>query len=340
MIITCPNCASRFRLPDGKIGPDGIKLRCGKCKHVFHQALPSPPETRDFDYPDLDETPQGVPAAGESPQRAAQTREAAVSSRIERDETSDQEPGDLFHGETYEGEEEAPVKPGFNLDDVDDIDISGKPGKSLSQKEAKRRSLIVALCLFGLAIVTLAAMFFLDLWPGAEKQGEQAPPPAAEQAAPAEKEAEQAAPPAEGKAAPGKAEETSKVKDIVLQNVRQYYVTNEKAGQLFVIEGKAVNNFKSPKEMVKLEAALFDEKGNVLASKDILSGNVVSLFQLQVMTRQELESALTSQVGILTNNTNLATGAETPFMIVFFDPPEAVKEFGVKVVDVKDPPGK
>jgi hypothetical protein len=78
----------------------------------------------------------------------------------------------------------------------------------------------------------------------------------------------------------------------------------------------------------------------VLTSKDILSGNTVSLFQLQVMTKQELESALTSQVGVLTNNTNLAPGAETPFMIVFFDPPEAVKEFGVKVVDAKDPPGK
>jgi len=25
-------------------------------------------------------------------------------------------------------------------------------------------------------------------------------------------------------------------------------------------------------------------------------------------------------------------------MVVFFDPPDAVKEFGVKVVDAKDPP--
>ncbi len=335
MIVTCPNCASRFRLPDEKIGPDGAKLRCGKCKHVFHQDPPPPPDLRDFDYPDMGETPQEAPAM---PLRPGPSREPEPG-RPGADESSDQEPGDLFHSETYEGEDESPVKPGFSLDDVDDIDISGKPGKAASSKDVKRRSLVVALCLFGVVVVTLAAVYFLGLWPGAGKQ-EKVSPPAAEQAAPAGEpahgEGERAAP----QAPAAKAEETSRVKDIVLQNVRQYYVTNEKAGQLFVIEGKAVNNFKSPKEMIKLEAALFDEKGNVLTSKDILSGNTVSLFQLQVMTRQELESALTSQVGVLTNNTNLATGAETPFMIVFFDPPEAVKEFGVKVVDAKDPPGK
>ncbi|QLA16947.1 DUF3426 domain-containing protein [Desulfolutivibrio sulfoxidireducens] len=337
MIITCPNCASRFRLPDEKIGPDGVKLRCGKCKHVFHQQPPSPPDMRDFDYPESDETPGGAFDATTAPKRAAPSRESEPSGLAAPDESSDREPGDLFHSETYEDEDDqAPVRPGFNLDDVANIDISGQPGKGASAKDTKRRALIVALCLFGVAVVTLGALYFLGLWPGTGKEGT---PPATEQAPTKEtaaKDGERTA----TQAPPAGAEETAKVKDIVLQNVRQYYVTNEKAGQLFVIEGKAVNNFKSPKEMIKLEAALFDEKGTVLVSKDILSGNAVSLFQLQVMTRQELESALSSQVGVLTNNTNLATGAETPFMIVFFDPPEAVKEFGVKVVDVKDPPGQ
>lgn len=33
---------------------------------------------------------------------------------------------------------------------------------------------------------------------------------------------------------------------IALENVRQYFVPNEKEGQLFIIEGKAVNPFPGP----------------------------------------------------------------------------------------------
>jgi predicted Zn finger-like uncharacterized protein len=335
MIVTCPNCASRFRLPDDRIGPDGVKLRCGKCKHVFRQEPPAPPtsaDLRDFDYPDdLDAAPGARDAASPTPDAPAR------AARPQEDQTSDQDPGSLFESETYEDEDGAEKgQTDFNLDNIADIDITGKTGKGASAKDTKRRSLIVAVSLFCVVVVTLAAAYFFGLF--GSREPEKPAPPVTEQAAPAEPGKEGEKPAAE--AAKEKPDESAKVKDIVLQNVRQYYVTNEKAGQLFVIEGKAVNNFKAQKEMIKLEAALFDEKGGVLTSKDILSGNTVSLFQLQVMTKQELESALTSQVGVLTNNTNLAPGAETPFMIVFFDPPEAVKEFGVKVVDAKDPPGK
>jgi predicted Zn finger-like uncharacterized protein len=338
MIVTCPNCTTKFRLPDDKVGPDGVKLRCGKCKHIFHidpLSPPPPSDLRDFDYPDDSGVPTERPGAYAEPEPREAPSGAAPPPA---DQTSDQDAGKLFESEAYEDDEgTGKTQTDFNLDDISDIDITGKKGKGASSKDVKRRSLIVALCLFGLVVVTLAAVFFFDLWPGA-KDGQPPTPPSAEQAKPGDTATQEEKP--AGEKAAEKPDESSKVKDIVLQNVRQYYVTNEKAGQLFVIEGKAVNNFKSQKEMIKLEAALFDEKGAVLISQDILGGNTVSLFQLQVMTKPELESALSSQVGVLTNNTNLAPGAETPFMIVFFDPPEAVKEFGVKVVDAKDPPGK
>ena len=342
MIVQCPNCQAKFKLPDGKVGPAGAKLRCGKCRNVFHVEPPAPPEAdglADFDFPDdLAPTP---PRAG-----------AAGGGAIMPD---DGVPAGLFHSESYDGtatskkkrdpepdvEDDfpgAPVKPGFSLDDVADLSLSG----GRPSKERRKRLLIIGGVLVFLVVVTLAAVHFLDLWPGrkAAKDAAQTAPaetatPAGEAAKPADKAAAPATP-----AAPGaqKPEEAAKVKDIMLQNVRQYYVSNEKAGQLFVIEGKAVNNFKAPKEMIKLEASLFDEKGGTLAAKEELAGNTVSLFQLQVMTRDELKNALASQVGVLTNNTNIAPAGEVPFMMVFFDPPEAVKEFGVKVIDVKDPP--
>ncbi|MDO9082334.1 MAG: DUF3426 domain-containing protein, partial [Humidesulfovibrio sp.] len=139
----------------------------------------------------------------------------------------------------------------------------------------------------------------------------------------------------------GKAKEggdsADKVKDIALRNVRQYYIPNEKAGQIFVVEGKAVNNFTTAKERIKVEISLFDEKGHVLASKQMLCGNTLSQFQLQVQSEEEINSSLASEVGILTSNTFLKTGMDTPFMAVFFKPSDQVKEFGVKVIDALDP---
>lgn len=353
MIVECPNCQAKFRLPDEKIGPDGAKLRCGKCRHVFTVEPPAPavpPEAAgltDFDFPDDMAPPPDIPPV----ERAAP---AAAGGAKDKDA-----PPDLFHAEAYEGKDAAadeerddtPPRPGFSLDDVADIPLPG----SRPSTDRRRRLLVLAGALVFVVVVVGCAIYFLDLFPGKKPAaGPQTPPAATVPAEPqkpagaeagksAEKPGDTAAEktadkPAEPAATAQKPEDAAKVKDIMLQNVRQYYVSNEKAGQLFVIEGKAVNNFKTPKEMIKLEATLFDEKGGSLASQEVLAGNTVSLFQLQVMTRDELKNALSSQVGVLTNNTNIATGGETPFMIVFFDPPEAVKEFGVKVVDAKDPP--
>ena len=380
MIVQCPNCQAKFGLPDEKIGPAGAKLRCGKCRHVFHVDPPQtaeapqpappaapkePPRPKtppapaapddafgDFDFPDdLTPPPSAKKPPAEEPEPPAPPKPAAPD--VDAFSMDDEGPSDVFHSESYEPplaptqkskakakeedpfvdeQTDGPTRPGFSLDDVADIPL---PGSSAS-KDRRRRVLIIGVAMLMLLGATLAAVHFLDLWPGkkAAKDAGQPQPPAATAPAPASPDAAQ--PPA-ASGAPS-AEETAKVKDIMLQNVRQYYVSNEKAGQLFVIEGKAVNNFKVPKEMVKLEASLFDEKGSTLASQQELAGNTVSLFQLQVMTRDELKNALTSQVGVLTNNTNIASGNEVPFMLVFFDPPEAVKEFGVKVVDAKDPP--
>lgn len=135
-----------------------------------------------------------------------------------------------------------------------------------------------------------------------------------------------------------KPEDAAKVKNIILKDVHDSYVSSKKAGQLFMIEGKAVNTYKTPKGMILLEATLYDAKGDSLASQKVLAGNSVSLRQLQSMTRDEVKNALTSKGGVLSNNTNIASGSGVWFMIVFFDPPDAIKEFGVKVVDAQDPP--
>lgn len=35
MLIVCPGCKTRFSLDEGKVGAEGIKLRCNKCRAIF-----------------------------------------------------------------------------------------------------------------------------------------------------------------------------------------------------------------------------------------------------------------------------------------------------------------
>ncbi|GAB7024542.1 DUF3426 domain-containing protein [Salidesulfovibrio brasiliensis] len=129
-----------------------------------------------------------------------------------------------------------------------------------------------------------------------------------------------------------------KIRNIELKNVRQYYVQNEKAGLVFVVQGQAINAFDAPRERIEVEVFLYDANGNVLTSQRVMCGNQLSMFQLRVQSQQEIEEGLSSEVGILSNNTFLRPGASTPFMAAIFNAPvDKVKEFGVKVVDVQKP---
>ncbi len=127
---------------------------------------------------------------------------------------------------------------------------------------------------------------------------------------------------------------------IALRGMKQYNVSSERLGNLSVIEGKAVNGFNEPRELIRIEASLYDADGKTLVSKQQLAGGRVSLFQLQMLGEQELEQALASKIDIMSNNTNVAPGGEVPFMIVFYNPPDTAVEYGVKIIDAKMPPQK
>lgn len=66
MILTCPNCATRYIVPDSAIGHDGRRVRCASCKHSWFQ-----------DGPELEIA--GVAAAGIAATAAAVADPAPVS---------------------------------------------------------------------------------------------------------------------------------------------------------------------------------------------------------------------------------------------------------------------
>ena len=139
-------------------------------------------------------------------------------------------------------------------------------------------------------------------------------------------------------------QQTQKKQDLIsliaLRGMRQYNVNSDKLGHLSVIEGKAVNGFSEPRDLISIEAALYDAEGKTLVSKQQMAGGRISLFQLQMLGEQELEQTLNSQIDIMANNTNVLPGAEVPFMIVFCNPPENAVEYGVKIISAQIPPQK
>jgi len=42
MILTCPQCATRYQVDAGKFPPSGRNVRCAKCGHIWHQPGPVP----------------------------------------------------------------------------------------------------------------------------------------------------------------------------------------------------------------------------------------------------------------------------------------------------------
>ena len=75
MIITCPACATQFRVPDGALGTDGRKLRCSSCRHVwFQEPLAPPAETAPQPEPEI----YASPATAEAPPAAPSVSEEAA----------------------------------------------------------------------------------------------------------------------------------------------------------------------------------------------------------------------------------------------------------------------
>ncbi len=117
---------------------------------------------------------------------------------------------------------------------------------------------------------------------------------------------------------------------ISVRGIEAIFVKNKAIGDLLVISGEAVNDYKKPRASLQVKGMVYGGGGQVLTSKNAYAGNPLSREQLADMPLDKIEAAMTNQFGDSLANLEVAPGKAVPFTIVIPKPPTEAREFGVQ----------
>jgi predicted Zn finger-like uncharacterized protein len=116
---------------------------------------------------------------------------------------------------------------------------------------------------------------------------------------------------------------------------KSFFIMSREAGQLFVVQGEAVNGYPKTRSAISVRGRLHDKKKKVLMQKTVFCGNSLSLETLKTAPFAQIEEAMNNQFGNALSNLNIASGKAITYMIVFRDLPPDVTEFTIEVADSK-----
>ncbi len=96
MIIQCEQCETKFRFDESRIPPEGIWVRCSRCRHEFFQPHPmaQPPAEEEMTIPDIridDHKPIPEVLPGIEPQPVDKTAEPAEAEGEEKEPPAEKE---------------------------------------------------------------------------------------------------------------------------------------------------------------------------------------------------------------------------------------------------------
>ena len=366
MIIACPECSTKFNVDSDRIPDGGAKVRCARCKHVFLaekplvQESPFPEEVEtfhaesvsdergsettaeesDFSYDKFQELDSGTTqeesftfgaeanTKGESSfsdnQDVATTfndtagedftftesAEEPVSTIEKVFSTVDEQKESLVAAaeistatdedvaSVFTAAEEPPAKPGFPLQPV--VEKKGGPVSSIIR--------ILLLLILGIIIIggVFVYMNGTDQLNQTIQQifGQQIDQPV-------------------------------QTGQITLGELEGKFIQNEQAGELFLIRGKAINNFTESRAAIQVKGVIFDPNGKPLLQKTVFCGNSIDDNQLLTLPFTELEKIMGNQFGNELSNMKIGSEQSIPFDIVFKDLPKNLSEFSVKVTSSK-----
>ncbi|MBW2566585.1 MAG: zinc-ribbon domain-containing protein [Deltaproteobacteria bacterium] len=116
------------------------------------------------------------------------------------------------------------------------------------------------------------------------------------------------------------------------QKITTEFVENSTVGRLFVIKGIARNDYPEARNFIRVRGVLYAQDGKAVIDKKSYCGNVLSDSQLQTLDKTAMEMRMQNRFGVGKTNSNISTGTEVPFMVMFTDLPQDLGEFSVEVV--------
>ena len=340
MIITCPECTTRFNVARERIPQTGAKVRCARCKHVFPVHPPLDTESLATNLPGADlET-----AASDSPAHEPTTTDHYFT---EEPDSAATDPADFSDIETSDSDFDydrfreldagnAPVEEFTFGNDGDEATtaqsdsstdlVATTSAKQTEQDEAaeltpepsrgKKPPTAPKSSAFSILIKTMLLLILAVLIGGGaliyiDRQ----------------EEIHQTVRQLFGQVS----EAPNDMGQISLGTLEGKFLTNEQAGEIFVIRGEAINNFSQPRSAIQVKGVLHDQHGRPLMQKTVFTGNPVSDDELRVLPFEEIEQRMGNQFGKDLSNMKIDPRRSIPFAIVFKDLPQNIAEFSVKV---------
>lgn len=318
MIVTCASCLTKFNLDDSRVSPDGVKVRCSRCKHVFYVA--PPPESKEEVIENLESFAKyhaELMGTGEK------TEEAPSEAKwIEEEEAPEKEPEEetSFFAEkapTEEAEESVPLQKVESLlpeEPAKEAKREGKPSRAQSMMRVEKKGPLRFLTLLIVLMLLVFGIFYL--WSELSTGGRLSP----YVEYPIKKISEL------WNQILGTEEE-----NLTFLDMSGY---EEKIGDvsLFVIEGKVKNQSKFTKKHIKIRIVIFDQDKVKVAEKEAICGRTISrgelnqqpakFFEEDMVVKPETEQEMVTP-----------PGKATPFIVIFKDLPSQAKDFKREIVE-------
>ncbi len=115
------------------------------------------------------------------------------------------------------------------------------------------------------------------------------------------------------------------------KSVTGRFLTNDTAGELFIITGKIENPAQIPYRHIQVKGTLFQKEKTAAMTRIAYCGNIVPEDILKTGNIDDITAQLKTPRGAADINANVMPGDTVPFMLVFSDLPGNLENFTVEV---------
>ncbi len=307
MIVTCASCLTKYNLDDSRLSLKGVKVRCSRCKHVFY--VVPPPETREEitkDFESFAKYHEELIGPAPKEEEVSEPPEVAKKEEIREEE----EERILF----AEKPPEESLKPTLPVSPLEEERPEVRP--PFPRRRVQKMGWIPSRFFILVILLILLVLALFYTWTEMGRGGRLFPlieTPLKKLSAFWDQ-------------IWGLEKEGLWVGDLTRYEERMGDTS------LFVIEGKVRNQSKSTKKHIKVKVLLFDQNKNMVASQEAVCGRLIPREELR-----KLLSSLSKEEIMVHPQTakerEVPPGKSVPFMVVFKNIPEEVKEFKVEIVE-------